>query len=54
MLQTLLADHFQLKYHRKDNESRVYLLLKRNKVLELQGAKKTMIIRGPRAFEGAQ
>lgn len=39
MLQTLLADRFQLKYHREDREGPVYLLLKGNKPPKLQDAK---------------
>jgi uncharacterized protein (TIGR03435 family) len=39
MLQTLLADRFQLKYHRETREGPVYLLVKTNKELKLQDAK---------------
>jgi uncharacterized protein (TIGR03435 family) len=39
MLQTLLVDRFQLKYHRENREGPVYLLQKSNKALRLQDAK---------------
>jgi uncharacterized protein (TIGR03435 family) len=39
MLQTLLADRFQLKFHRATKEGPVYLLVKGSKDLKLQGAK---------------
>jgi uncharacterized protein (TIGR03435 family) len=39
MLQTLLTDRFQLKYHRETQEGSVYLLVKGNKDLKLQDAK---------------
>ena len=39
MLQTLLVDRFQLRYHRESKEGPVYLLLKGNKEVKLQGAK---------------
>ncbi len=39
MLQTLLADRFQLKYHRDTKEGPVYLLVKSKKELRLTDAK---------------
>lgn len=39
MLQTLLSDRFQLKFHRETKEGPVYLLVKGNKELKLQDAK---------------
>jgi uncharacterized protein (TIGR03435 family) len=39
MLQTLLADRFQLKYHVETKEGLVYLLVKAKKELKLQSAK---------------
>jgi uncharacterized protein (TIGR03435 family) len=39
MLQTLLADRFQLKYHREEHEGTVYFLVKTNKKLKLEPAK---------------
>jgi uncharacterized protein (TIGR03435 family) len=39
MLQTLLADRFQLKFHRETKERPIYLLAKRNKAVKLQDAK---------------
>jgi uncharacterized protein (TIGR03435 family) len=39
MLQTLLTDRFQLKYHRETREGPVYLLVKGNKDLKLQDAR---------------
>jgi uncharacterized protein (TIGR03435 family) len=39
MLQALLADRFQLKFHREAREGQVYLLVKGNKGLKLQDAK---------------
>jgi uncharacterized protein (TIGR03435 family) len=39
MLQTLLVDRFQLKYHRDDREGTVYFLVKTNKKLKLDPAK---------------
>jgi uncharacterized protein (TIGR03435 family) len=39
MLQSLLADRFQLKYHRETKEGPVYLLVRGNKALKLQDAK---------------
>ena len=38
MLQTLLADRFQLKYHREIREGPVYLLVRNNKALKLHDA----------------
>ncbi|SPF38684.1 conserved exported hypothetical protein [Candidatus Sulfopaludibacter sp. SbA4] len=39
MLQTLLVDRFQLKFHRETREGPVYLLLKGNNQLNLQDAR---------------
>jgi uncharacterized protein (TIGR03435 family) len=39
MLQTLLADRFQLKFHRENREGLVYALTKSNKALKLQDSK---------------
>lgn len=39
MMQTLLADRFQLRYHRESREGPVYLLVRANKDLKLQPAK---------------
>ena len=39
MLQALLADRFQLKYHREIKEGPVYVLLKGNNKLQLQDPK---------------
>jgi len=39
MLQTLLTDRFQLRYHRETKEGPVYLLVQGNKDLKLQDAK---------------
>jgi uncharacterized protein (TIGR03435 family) len=39
MLQTLLTNRFQLKYHRESKEGAVYLLVKGNKDLKLQDAR---------------
>jgi uncharacterized protein (TIGR03435 family) len=39
MLQALLADRFQLKYHREEREGTVYFLVKTNKKLKLEPAK---------------
>jgi uncharacterized protein (TIGR03435 family) len=39
MLQALLADRFQLKYHREEREGTVYFLTKTNKKLKLEPAK---------------
>ena len=39
MLQALLADRIQLKYHREEREGTVYLLVKTNKKLKLEPAK---------------
>jgi uncharacterized protein (TIGR03435 family) len=39
MLQALLADRFQLKYHDEEREGTVYFLVKTNKKLKLEAAK---------------
>jgi uncharacterized protein (TIGR03435 family) len=39
MLQTLLIDRFQLKFHRETKEGPVYLLVRGKKELKLQNAK---------------
>ena len=39
MLQTLLVDRFQLKFHHATKEGPVYLLVKGNKDRKLQDAK---------------
>lgn len=39
MLQALLAERFQLKYHREEREGAVYFLVKANKKLKLEAAK---------------
>jgi uncharacterized protein (TIGR03435 family) len=39
MLQTLLVDRFQLKYHTEEHEGTVYFLVKTNKKLKLDPAK---------------
>lgn len=39
MLQALLADRFQLKYHRAEREGAVYVLVKTNKKFRLEPAK---------------
>lgn len=39
MMQALLVDRFQLKYHREEHEGTVYFLVKTNKKLKLEPAK---------------
>jgi uncharacterized protein (TIGR03435 family) len=53
MLQTLLADRFQLKYHREAKDGPVYFLIRGNKDLKLQDAKDKGDFHWAGSLEGA-
>lgn len=53
MLQTLLVDRFQLKYHREAKDGPVYLLIRGNKDLKLQDAKNKGDFHWAGSLEGA-
>lgn len=52
MLQSLLIERFQLKYHRETREGRVYLLVKGNKALKLADSKDKNAIPWAGGLEG--